>query len=222
MRLAALQSPEDVIVERHAGMAEIFRRQGRKREAEREYRRAITIVENSRHALQLDESRITFLSRVWEIYDSFIAFLAEDGRLREALTAADHSRAATLAQRIEQTRYSRSGIDTVNPQLLAKAEQSVLLIYWLGEDESFLWVSTPTQLKQFQLPSRKDIEHLVTDYQRVVEQPRDPLMERRELGIRLWRLLISPAANLIQPGARVIILPDRSLSRKRPALPKLP
>ncbi len=212
-RLAAPDSPEDVIWESHAGLAELYRKQSRKVEAEREYRAAISVIENSRDALKLDDSKITFQSGLSRLYDNYITFLAGSGRPREALSAADRSRAATLAQRTEQDSPRTAGELPLNAPALAKTAHAVLLSYWLAPEASFLWVATPSRVEQFTLPGQAEIERRVDAYQRIVEKPRDALREAGQQGIELWRMLIGPAEQLISPGARVLIVPDRGLHR---------
>jgi CHAT domain-containing protein len=214
LRLARSQAPEDVMVDSHAGLADVYRQSGREQESKREYQTAIRIVENSRDALQLDESRITFLAGVWELYDNYIGMLASDGRVNEALAAADQSRAATLAQRIERPNLPGHRERASDSRALARATRSILLSYWLGEDRSYLWVSTGSRVEQFELPARRVLEDLVDKYQRIIERPRDALRgEGAELGVGLWNRLIGPAAKLIPTGSRVIIVPDRGLHR---------
>ena len=103
LRLTRSQAPEDVMVDSHAGLADVYRQSGREQESKREYQTAIGIVENSRDALQLDESRITFLAGVWELYDNYIGMLASDGRVNEgAFRHLTVARSRHSPQRIER------------------------------------------------------------------------------------------------------------------------
>jgi len=201
--------PEDVIWESHSGLAEIYRKQRRPSDAEREYRAAIAVLENSRATLKLDQSKITFQTRISELYSGYVSFLAESGRVREALLAADRSRATTLAQRIGQN----VGHSDPDPQGLSRSSRSVLLSYWLARGGSYLWVTTPAGVEQFRLPPQADIEGQVDDYQRIVESPRDVLREAAGQGAALWRTLIAPAQKLIPRGSRVLVVADRGLHR---------
>ena len=214
LRLLASAAPEDVIVNSHAGLAEIYRQQGRNGESKRELQTAIRVVENSRDVLQFDESKITFLSSVRDLYDKYISLLAEEKNVTEALAASDRSRAATLAQTIAPPKPGGEEARALDSRALARATRSVMLSYWLADDCSYLWVSTGSHVEQFQLPPRRTIEDLVDRYQRIVETPRDPLRgDGAELGVGLWNRLIGPAANLIPSGSRVMIVPDQGLHR---------
>jgi CHAT domain-containing protein len=211
-RLTQDDSPDDVRWEAHKGLATIHWSRKQDREAEREFRAAIDLVETSRDALKHDESKITFLSSLSELYDSYIRFLAGNGRSRDALAVADRSHAMTLARRAEQADPQPRGASR-DTQSVARAMHAVLLSYWLAPGGSYLWVSTGSRVEQFSLPPQKEIEDQVEAYQKIVERPRDALRDAENQGVALWRMLIEPARKLIPQDSNVIIVPDRGLHR---------
>jgi CHAT domain-containing protein len=200
---------EEIVWESHSGLADIYRKQKRAADAEREFRAAISVVEKSKATLKLEQSRITFQTHISELYNGYVAFLAESGRKREALLAADRSRATTLAQRIGRDVGHRDP----DPQQLSRETRSVLVSYWLGREASFLWVTTSAGVEQFRLPPQAEIEAMLDEYQRVVESPRDVLRDASGTGAALWRILIGPAQRLIPRGSRVLLVADRGLHR---------
>ena len=197
--------------ETHAELADTYRRQGAEQKAREQFRAAIGVIERSRDALTLDDSRITYFSAVEDIYDEYIGFLADEATPEEAFAAADASRAATLAQRAEQPNREASRI--VDPRAIARATHAVLLSYWLAPAASYLWVATPNRVAQFRLPGADEISRRVDGYQTAIEQQRDPLAGGASAGRGLWDLLIGPAANLIPEGSRVIVMADGALHR---------
>jgi CHAT domain-containing protein len=200
-------SPEDVVWEAHAGLANIYLRMQRTAEAEREFRAAIAQVESSRAALKLDQSKITFQSSASELYSSYVDFLANNGRAREASMAADRSRATTLAQRMGAM-LEPAGTGAPVPPARGRV---VVLSYWLADGGSYLWVTTGTGVEQFRLPARNEIETAVEHYQRFIESPRDALRDAGEEGVRLWKMLVGPAAKLIPAGSQILLVADRGL-----------
>jgi CHAT domain-containing protein len=212
LRLTADASPSDVQWGAHSGLATIYWSRNRNQQAEREFRSALAIVETSRDALLADETKITFLSSLSELYDSYIRFLAGSGRSRDALAVADRSHAMTLARRAEQSDPQPSGASR-DTQPVARAMHAVLLSYWLAPGGSYLWVSTGSRVEQFPLPPQQEIENQVEAYQKIVERPRDALRDAENQGVALWRMLIEPAQKLIPQGSNVIIVPDRGLHR---------
>jgi CHAT domain-containing protein len=200
-------SPDEVIWESHTGLARVYARQGKKAEAEREFRAAIEKMESSRAALKLDQSKIAFQSARAQLYDSYVEFLADGGRARDALMAADRARATTLAQRMGAApERAASELPTSS-----RANPSVLLSYWLAENGSYLWVTTGTGVEQFKLPPQREIEAAVEQYRRFVETPRDALRDAGEAGVKLWRTLVGPAAKRIPRGSQVTLVADRGL-----------
>ena len=155
-----LQSkPKDSVrltVERELG--NVYWRENKIIEADRAFLRAIKDVEDTISKLPL-QFRMSFLDED-PFYDSYVRFLVAQGRKFEALKIAERGRAQILSQ---ATSYSQGGLspfslETVQSAL--KRRTLTALAYSLTNDESFLWVLTPTLLKVVHLPSHKALRTL--------------------------------------------------------------
>jgi CHAT domain-containing protein len=87
----------------------------------------------------------------------------------------------------------------------------VLLFYWLGEKQSYLWAITPQKTTLVPLPPGADVEAMVQRYRTALKGPQD-VLESSEDGRALYRTLIVPAKSVLAKDAKVFIFPDGSLN----------
>ena len=180
--------------------------------AEREFRESIRTIAKARGALQHEEFRLSFLSSAIEFYDAYVNFLIEQKRTLDALKVADFSRARTLEEGLATAAdRARPSSSALQPQQLAKRLEATLLFYWIGHNQSYLWVITPEKIAYFTLPKAADIESVVKSYQKTVLRIRDAQDPGSGDGKLLYAMLVEPAKKLIPTGSRVIVLPDESL-----------
>jgi len=194
-------------------LAKLFEAENRVTRAKRQYREALSTVEQARAAIQHEDFRLPFLSNAAHLYDDYINFLIKQGKTREALEQADYSRAQTLAEGLRvKKKETLVAPSSPRPQQLAQRNKSTILFYWLGPEHAYLWAITPTQIRLFPLPPTSEIEAKVEHYNQALIGPRDPLDTGNPDGADLYRILVEPAQSLIRPGSRVIILPDGRLN----------
>ena len=193
-------------------LARLFERQGNTQAAERMYKATLASFESARARLKHEESQLPFAANATRIYDGYIHLLVKQGRIDEALAAADQSRAQTLAQGLGVANGSQHSA-SVNPRQIAQKTGATLLFYWLGEDQSYLWAITPAKIALTQLPAQKEIVARVERYRKALLDVEDPLQSRSDDGLALYKLLVAPAAKLIRRDAPVMILADGALSQ---------
>ncbi len=195
-------------------LARLFESQGDKARAERMYKATLQMYEGARAQLKSEESQLPFGTNAAETYDYYIHFLVKLGRNKAALAVADQSRAQTLIRRFEEPGANEPlRAASFNPQQIARKTNSTLLFYWLGEQESYLWVITPAKTRLFLLPPRPKITASVERYRKALLEVQDPLETGNADGQFLYKMLLSPAATLLHPNTPVIILADGILSQ---------
>ncbi len=195
-------------------MARLFEREGNAVAAGQMYRTALTTFESARAQLKNENSKLPFLANATPIYDDYIHFLVTQGKPEEALLSADQSRARTLAQglgQIEDKGFFRPA--AFSPRAVARKTGSTLLFYWLGEQQSYLWVVTPQKISIFPLPARKGISTLVEHFSEALLGTQDPMQADSEDGQELFQSLVAPAVKIMGANARVTILADGALTR---------
>jgi CHAT domain-containing protein len=199
--------------EAEAGLAHVWDDQGRFPEAERQYLQAINTIEQARRSVSHDELRLSFLSSGMEVYGGYIDFLIRRGRPVDALNHAELSRARTLAEGLSWNGQAVASHTSPHapPQQLAQRLHATLLFYWLGENNSYLWVITPQKITVLKLASDLEIGPVVKSYRKALLEGRDVLAAKSADGEKLYSLLVEPAKKLIPKGGRVVLLPDTSL-----------
>ena len=197
-----------------ARLARIYGDEGQSANAEKEYRRAIGTIEAARASVSRDEFRLTFLSSAIEFYDDYVDFLVAHGRPDDALKVAELSRARTLAEGLASTTEAASlATRGLRPQQIAQKLNASLLFYWVGHNQSYLWVITSAKTTYFKLPKAADIEPVVKAYREALPNVDDAQDAAASDGKKLYAMLVEPAKKLIPPGSRLILLPAESLYR---------
>ena len=195
-----------------ARLAKIYGDEGQSANAEKEYRRAIGTIEAARASVGRDEFRLTFLSSAIEFYDDYVDFLVAHGKLDDALKVAELSRARTLAEGLASTTETASpATQGLRPQQIAQKLNASLLFYWVGHNQSYLWVITPAKTTYFKVPRAGDIEPVVKAYRAALPNVNDALDAGASGGKNLYAMLVEPARKLIPHGSQVIVLPSESL-----------
>jgi CHAT domain-containing protein len=198
--------------EAHARLAEVHNAEGLVAQADREYRASIDTIETARSGVDRTDLRLSYLSGGIEFYDDYIRFLISHGRAEDALQVAELSRARTLTESLEAPGKALSfPLPSFDAKRTAKRLRATLLLYWLGEKESYLWVITPAQISCLTLSSASNIDARVKAYREALLGGRDVLATNNADGRELYRMLVAPARNQIPSGSRVIVLPDGSL-----------
>jgi CHAT domain-containing protein len=216
--LSAVQSdpasPTTNRLEAGDDLAGLFELQGNTKDAERMYKTTLTTFESARARLKKEELKLPFFANATRIYDHYIHFLVQQGRGNEALALADQSRALTLAQGLGvATANSGFQLAALDPRQIAHKSGATLLFYWLGQKQSYLWAVTPAKISLFPLPAQAEIVTRVERYRKALLGLEDPIETANEDALALYRMLVAPASNLIDPQKLVIILTDGALSQ---------
>jgi CHAT domain-containing protein len=198
--------------EAEARLAKVYADQGLAAKAEKEFRRSLGTVEASRSAVETEEFRLSFLSSAISFYSDYIEFLIARQRVADALLVSELSRAQTLEEGLASTQKNAVLLArNIRAERTAQRLKAILLFYWIGQKQSYLWVISPAQTAYFVLPKESEIEPIVKSYREALLGSRDVLETSNPDGKKLYSILVEPAKKLIPPASRVIVLPDASL-----------
>ena len=161
-------------------------------------------------AIRHDDYRFSYLASLIRFYRQYVDFLMAQGQPERALEVAESSRSRVLAQRSGRPELVRS--HTVGDyRALARQARAVLVEYWLGESQSYLWVVTPREVRHYALPSAAALRPWIERYRGLVMSARDPLAVDADTGRKLYDLLLAPAADRLCATCRLFIVPDGDL-----------
>ncbi len=187
-------------------LANLYVRWGKVEEADRAFLDAIHTVERARSEIVQEEKRLSFLD-AGPFYDGYVSFLIDHGKQTQAMQVAEFSRARTLAEGMSiDAPKSRIDLHQVQHSL---HQNEVILAYWLSDNQSYLWVVTPSQTRLVKLPQRSVIDQAVDSYNVQLQERRS--LEDSPGGSVLYNMLIKPAEALLPRDAHVIVIPHRSL-----------
>jgi CHAT domain-containing protein len=184
------------------------------RQAELWYRRSIQTFEAKRSTVQNEALRLSAFAYGDTAYRDYADFLIEARRPIEALQLLDHSRARTLEEGlgvVSDLSHTR-GKDVVDAQTVARKLNARILFYALGPKKSYLWAISAGETRLFALPTRKEIQSLVDEYQRVIQKSSDPLQTANPAAIALYEVLIKPAAAMIPNDSKIFVISDGVLN----------
>jgi CHAT domain-containing protein len=183
-------------------------------QAELWYRRSIQTFEAKRSTVQNEALRLSAFAYGDAAYRDYADFLIDARRPIEALQLLDHSRARTLEEGlgVVSDRSDTRGKDVVDAQAVARKLNARILFYSLGAKKSYLWVISAGETRLFALPTRKEIQSLVDEYQRIIQKSSDPLQTANPAAIALYEVLIKPAAAMIPNDSKIFVISDGVLN----------
>ena len=210
---ASAHSPVFLKWEAERSLARLYEAMNQIKQADEEYRTALNTFETARSEVKRENSRLPFLANATHIYDDYIHFLVTRGRTDEALQIAEYSRARTLSEGLGLLKQA-SGFqpDALNAPQIAKRSGGVILFYWLGEKQSYLWVVARQKITLFPLPAAGEINAAVQRYRKALLGPQDALESFNSDGLGLYRTLVAPAQAMLPKDSKVFIVPDGSLN----------
>jgi CHAT domain-containing protein/Flp pilus assembly protein TadD len=198
------------------GLAHLYEEENRPDLADHEYRAALTRFEGARASLTRNDAKLPFSANAAGIYGDYIHFLVERGKSEEALHWADYSRARTLAEGLrtsaKESRENLTLATSTNSRDFARHVGGIILFYWLGEKQSYLWAVTPQKTNLYSLPPASEIDAAVQRYRKALAGPQDVLESADRDGRYLYQTLIAPARSALPQNANIFIIPDGSLN----------
>jgi CHAT domain-containing protein/tetratricopeptide (TPR) repeat protein len=91
-------------------------------------------------------------------------------------------------------------------------DETLLLEYWLGEERSYLWLVSKTEVKTYELPGRAAIDAAARRFYNFLTVPSERVRAVRtaQAGMELSRMILGPAADQLK-DKRLLVVADGSL-----------
>lgn len=191
----------------HGQLAHLYALTSKNDLAEKEFERAIALVREARKTVTSRELRLFFFNTTSELYDNYVDFYARIGRDEDALRVTETIRAQTLAEERDVAAPQK-----LDARKIAQQRNAVILSYWLGRRNSYVWTITPAGVKLTRLNKTDfEIEKAVEPYQKQLVTTAGTLERSGTAGRNLYNLLVAPAAANIPRGSNVIVVADGKL-----------
>lgn len=206
-----LGGDDDLLLRRSAefGLARLDTAQDRRPAARRHFEAAIQLAEAERASLVTQDSQLTFLETVIDIYRAYAAALSQWGDENRALEVEESSRARLVTNRI----------DSPAPPLrlpflrqLATRSRTAFLAYWIAESGSHVRIIGPGGYARVPLETNTaQLTALVREHNNLMRQQMADPRRTGRAATRLYELLVAPIAARIAPNGRVVVIPDGAL-----------
>lgn len=170
-----------------------------------DYRRAVSIIESVRAGLRVTALRTDFLADKRDVYDSLIAFLAQQPKpsVDELFSWMERSRARTLQDRVAaRTPLKEATVRLVQSHL---QPDTVLIEFWVGSQDSVaVWI-TATESGLLRYPNAADIRATADQFLTTMQAAGD---QWKQSSQQLGRLLLAG----IPLRRHIIVVPDGPLN----------
>jgi CHAT domain-containing protein len=190
-------------------LGKVCGKEGKIAQAHEMFRAGIEIAEKAVAKLKRPEYRMSFMDQD-PFYDSYIQFLVEQNQRENALRIAERSRAQVLAAALETGKAREPLLSLRALKALSKERGQIILVYSMTDEESFLWVITPSAFELFHLPGHSALFWQVDAFNHEIQSHRT--IAGSPAGQKLYQSLIQPAEKLIPNGSSVVIVPSKWLS----------
>jgi CHAT domain-containing protein/tetratricopeptide (TPR) repeat protein len=179
--------------------------------AKMHYKDALASLEKERKSLGRDELKLAYPTNTKDIYSDYIDFLVEHGMADEAFRVAELQRARTLTEGLGLSESQSQAFNVTGAERAAARLGHIILSYWIGNKQSYLWILLPNHSQLFVLPGEDRIRPLLERYHAHLMGSFDANDLGNANGQELYRILIGPAEQLIKPQSQVTIISDGEL-----------
>lgn len=146
------------------------------------------------------EDQIAYFNRLSQFHKRLVRTLVRRSQPLEALRVVASSQLHMMRNRAPTI------LQDVDLLTAARASEETLMVYWLDEKQSYLWVIAQGDVHLHFLPGSGELEQAVETYLKEVDELEDPIKTGSLMGHKLYEWLARPAAPY--GDAPIVIVPD--------------
>ncbi|TFH34590.1 MAG: tetratricopeptide repeat protein, partial [Bacteroidia bacterium] len=224
----SLNNPE-AIWKSLVGMAENYKLRGDFEKAIEYNERGLAIIEEMRNSMKSDEFKSTYLARERYAYEDVINMLGElhlenpdKSYDVKAFQLAEQSKSRALldllAESVVGAQNDACEFQVEQPLSLEEVQarclgiNTLLLEYYLGDINSWLWVINNSYHYLYKLPGREALQEQVELFRFALQNPDDDNIDFfLESGKRLYEILLQPLEQF-SGSSNLVIVPDGILN----------
>ncbi|MBD1997941.1 CHAT domain-containing protein [Leptolyngbya sp. FACHB-541] len=153
--------------------------------------------------IQLDQRQTRLDQQQTELEQQIDQVLSQYKTVQEQIRASNPEYA-------EITQPEALSVQDIQAQILD--DDTLLLEYWLGEERSYLWLVSNTEVKTYELPGRAAIDAASRRFYNFLTVPSERVKAVRtaQAGMELSRMILGPAADQLG-DKRLLVVADGSL-----------
>jgi CHAT domain-containing protein len=202
----------------HKGLLLCFKALGRSAELAAEMGTVLSLADKLRGELMEDASRQAFFDNEQVVYDVAIEDSMDRGDTLEAFARAERSKARSLLDLIEHEEtideLQKQVAEPMSPDIIrSKVPGDVqILEYSLVENRLVAWVVSNNNVRA--IDKKIDSAQLNSSIEKLARLERDRSgsdSARQKVAAELYRILVAPLSELLDPAKRLVIVPDKSL-----------
>jgi CHAT domain-containing protein/Flp pilus assembly protein TadD len=131
-------------------------------------------------------------------------------QILEQYRAVQEQIRATNPEYAEITQPKALTVQDIQSQILD--DDTLLLEYWLGEERSYLWLVSKTEVRTYELPGRAAIDAAARRFYTFLTVPSERVKTVRtaQAGMELSQMILGPAADQLK-NKRLLVVADGSL-----------
>jgi len=210
-RVATTAQNNGLKAEALSSWARLEEKQNNIDDAEHLFQQAITVLDNARRALGRPEFELSYPTNAQDAYDEYIEFLMSNGRQEEAFDVVETHRAMTLVEGLSRKPFGTQMFTPKMAMKIAGEHKAIILSYWLGRKNSYVWYIGQNHFEVFTLPNEDVIHNLAIGYRSKILSSLGGYTVNSGVGQDLYNILIRPVEKLILQDANVVIVPDGDL-----------
>ncbi len=204
---SANKDHRDLQIKALGGRAKALARARQPEEAKVDLASAIKMIEDLRVNIASREDKSSFFDTSQEVFDERISLeLSLFSNNEAAFEASEQSRARSLLEDLR----ARKPIPLAEVKAVLSPNQT-LISYAVTDERTYIFVIGRDQFEVRSVRlSSENLDQMVKDYLADLKGQADTEIVNQK-GRELYQLLFSPVADLIKPGQKICIIPDKAI-----------
>ena len=178
--------------------------------AQRDFEAALAETDRRRSTVRDPEQQARFVDQARPLIDRFVTFLADRGDTVGALNFMESMRARVLLETLSRDGHANESAHSVADVRRSLPGRTSLVSYAIVGNEVITWIVNRDTIAMFRTPRAARVEYLVGRFSALIAS-RSATREIRDVAAELYSLLIAPFARRVEPGSRLVFVPDKSL-----------
>jgi len=191
-------------------LARAFAAAGKTDSARGAFDEALAEMERQRSDLAGFEDRAHFLDQARPVIDSVLRFLIAQADTTGAVEFLERMRSRVLLERTSGARGAPVRPTTIEVLRRTLAPGTRIVSYSVLDRELIAWLIDRDGIRMYRVPVAEGLKALVDRFTTLIAS-RAGEAETRDASTRLYKVLVAPFENRLEPDSKLVIVPDKWL-----------